>query len=46
LTVVVLGLAPGHDEALYLTAVDLGLFMSAIHLFIMVFERRRPTATD
>jgi hypothetical protein len=37
-----LGFFPDQEHALYLTAVGLGLFMSAMGLFVMVFERRRP----
>lgn len=47
LALVVLGLFPDQEHALYLTAVGLGLFLSAMGLFVMVFERRRPqTASD
>jgi hypothetical protein len=47
LALVVLGFFPDQERALYLTAVGLGLFMSATGLFVMVFERRRPhTASD
>ncbi len=41
LTFVVVGRFPDQERALYLTAVGLGLFMSAIHLFVMVFWRPR-----
>jgi hypothetical protein len=37
LVVVILGLAPHHEQALYLTAVGLGLFQAAFQLLIMVF---------
>ncbi len=37
MVLVLLGLLPDKEEALYLTAVGLGLFMSALHLFVMVF---------
>jgi hypothetical protein len=40
LVLVVLGPLPGQEQALYLTAVGLGLFMSAIGLFAMVFSQR------
>jgi hypothetical protein len=42
LALVVLGLFPDQEPALYLTAVGLGLFMGAIHLFVIVFWRGRP----
>jgi hypothetical protein len=42
LALVALGVFPGQEQALYLTAVGLGLFMSAIYLFVMVFWQRRP----
>jgi hypothetical protein len=44
LALAVLGSFPDQEQALYLTAVGLGLFMSAIHLFVMVFWRVRPPA--
>jgi uncharacterized membrane protein YozB (DUF420 family) len=44
LALVVLGLFPDQEQALYLTAVGLGLFMGAIGLFAMVFSQRRPAA--
>jgi uncharacterized membrane protein YozB (DUF420 family) len=44
LALVVLGLFPDREQALYLTAVGLGLFMGAIGLFAMVFSQRRPAA--
>jgi hypothetical protein len=37
LAVVILGLAPGQERALYLTAVGLGLFQAALQLLLMVF---------
>jgi hypothetical protein len=46
LGLVVLGFVPALEHALYLTAVGLGLFMSAMGLFVMVFERRRPQAAS
>jgi hypothetical protein len=41
LAIVVLGLAPDQETALYVTAVGLGLYMSAIGLLAMVFSRGR-----
>ena len=41
LALVVLGFFPDQEQALYLTAVGLGLFMSAMGLFVMVFEQGR-----
>ena len=41
LVLVVLGLVPDQEQALYLTAVGLGLFMGAIGLFVMVFSQGR-----
>ncbi len=41
LAIVLLGLFPNQEQALYLTAVGLGLFMGAFHLFVMVFWQRR-----
>jgi hypothetical protein len=47
LVLVVLGLFPDQERALYLTAVALGLFMGALTLLILVFSQRRPqTASD
>ena len=47
LALVVLGPFPDQEQALYLTAVGLGLFMGAIGLFAMVFSQGRPhTASD
>ena len=42
LALVVLGPFPNQEQALYLTAVALGLLMSALGLFVAVFWRRRP----
>jgi len=44
LALVVLGPFPDQEQALYLTAVGLGLFMGAIGLFALVFSQRRPAA--
>jgi hypothetical protein len=44
LALVVLGPFPDQEQALYLTAVGLGLYMGAIGLFVMVFGQRRPPA--
>lgn len=41
LVLVALGPVPEHEEALYLTAVALGLFIGALGLFVTVFWRRR-----
>jgi cytochrome bd-type quinol oxidase subunit 2 len=46
LALVVLGLFPDQEQALYLTAVGLGLFMGAIGLFVMVFSQRSPSAAS
>jgi Flp pilus assembly protein protease CpaA len=47
LIVVVLGLFPDQEQALYLTAVGLGLFLGALTLLMLVFSQRRPqTAPD
>ena len=47
LILVVLGLFPEHEPALYLTAVGLGLFSDALTLLFLVFSQRRPrTASD
>ena len=43
LVLAALGLFPDKDQALYLTAVGLGLFMSALHLFVMVFWQPRTS---
>jgi hypothetical protein len=37
LALVVLGPFPGQEQALYLTAVAVGLYMGAIALFVAVF---------
>ncbi len=42
LVLVALGLFPDQEQALYLTAVGLGLFMGAMTLLVMVFAQRRP----
>ena len=42
LIVVVLGLFPDQEPALYLTAVALGLFMGAFALLYLVFSHGRP----
>jgi hypothetical protein len=42
LILVVLGLFPEHDAALYLTAVVLGLLLTAMVLLELVFEHRGP----
>ena len=42
LILVVLGLFPDQEPALYLTAVGLGLFMGALTLLLLVFSQRRP----
>jgi len=41
LVVVVLGLFPDQEPALYLTAVALGLFIGALTLLLLVFSQRR-----
>ena len=41
LALVVLGPVPDQEQALYLTAVGLGLFMGALGLFVAVFWQRR-----
>jgi hypothetical protein len=47
LVLVVLGLFPDQEPALYLTAVGLGLFMAALTLLLLVFSKRRlQTASD
>ncbi len=47
LVLVVLGLFPDQEPALYLTAVGLGLFMGALTLLLLVFlQGPRPTASD
>lgn len=42
LVAIVLGLLPGREDALYRTAVGLGLVMGAMHLFVMVFWNPLP----
>jgi hypothetical protein len=42
LILVVLGLVPDQEPALYLTAVVLGLFLTALTLLDLVFTPRRP----
>ena len=42
LVLIVLGLFPDQEPALYLTAVGLGLFMGALALLLLVFSQRRP----
>ena len=42
LVLIVLGLFPDQEPALYLTAVTLGLFMGALTLLFLVFSQRRP----
>ena len=44
LVLVVLGLFPDQEQALYLTAVGLGLFLGALTLLFLVFSQRRPQA--
>jgi len=47
LTLIVLGLFPGQEQALYLTAVGLGLLLGVLSLLMLVFSQRRPqTAPD
>jgi len=47
LTLVVLGLVPNQEPALYLTAVVLGLLLAALVLLQLVLSQRRPrTASD
>ncbi len=46
LALVMLGLFPDQEQALYLTAVGLGLYMGAMGLFVMVFGQRRPSAAS
>jgi hypothetical protein len=47
LVVIVLGLFPDQEPALYLTAVGLGLVLGALTLLMLVFSQRRPhTASD
>jgi hypothetical protein len=42
LIVVVLGLVPDQEPALYFTAVGLGLLLAGLGLLMMVFSQRRP----
>ena len=46
LALVALGLFPDREQALYLTAVGLGLFMSAMGLLVMVLWQRVPSAVS
>jgi hypothetical protein len=46
LVLVLLGLFPEQEQALYLTGVGLGLFMSAMALLFVVFSQRRPQTTS
>jgi hypothetical protein len=47
LILVVLGLFPDQEPAMYLTAVGLGLFQGAFSLLMLVFlQRLPPTASD
>ena len=46
LVLIVLGLFPGQEPALYLTAVGLGLFLGALSLLMLVFSQRRPRAAS
>ena len=46
LVLVLLGLFPQQEAALYLTAVVLGLFVAALTLLALVFAQRGPTAPD
>ena len=46
LALVVLGLFPDQEPALYLTAVGLGQFLGAIGLFVAVFWQGRPPTTS
>ena len=47
LVLVVLGALPDKEQALYVTAVGLGLYMGAMGLLAAVFSQRRPgAATD
>ena len=43
LALVALGPLPNQEQALYLTAVGLGLLMGALGLFVAVFWQRRPS---
>jgi hypothetical protein len=42
LILIVLGLVPDQEPALYFTAVALGLFLAVLGLLLMVFSQRRP----
>jgi hypothetical protein len=42
LVLIVLGLFPDQEPALYLTAVGLGLVMGALTLLFLAFSQRRP----
>lgn len=44
LALVVLGPLPNQEQALYLTAVALGLLMGALGMFVAVFWQRRPAS--
>jgi hypothetical protein len=46
LALVVLGPFPDQEQALYLTAVAVGLYMGAIALFVAVFWQEGPAASD
>jgi steroid 5-alpha reductase family enzyme len=46
LVIVVLGAFPNQQQALYLTGVGLGLFMSAMALLFVVFSQRRPQSAS
>ena len=46
LVLIVLGVFPDLEPALYLTAVALGLFMGALTLLLLVFSQRRPRAAS
>ncbi len=46
LALVVLGLLPEREPALYLTAVVLGLFWAAIALMFLVYEHRGTAAAS
>jgi hypothetical protein len=46
LILVVLGLFPDQEPALYLTAVGLGLFLGALTLLFLVFSQRRPAGAS
>lgn len=45
LVLVVLGLLPDHEPALYFTAVGLILLLDALNLLLLVFSQRRPQTT-